>query len=531
MNLVFDKNTLRVVSLFDNVIMSESDNDVLRSMFPSTFDNISIWSVDAKISQNPVHLSIRLDKYHNPEAIVYKNRPIYVCTEDDKKKILDKRLKEKERFLSGVLPKNLVRSLESGIIKLWLSSPYTLPSTSQSLRTLDHFFEKKILPVSWWGMFTDAGGYANMNRSFVYRLHNYHIFVKTEDVPSINQISQWGQYHIHKLSSLDFRKYKRYPKIYGLGPQAQTNHNGRKIFFTMMETDTLHPTFRDTCNLHADEVWVPSSHNKRVFEESGMKKPIYLMPLGIDETIYSNKTNLENGAIPNEDLFFDILGKPHKEGINSFRFLTLFGWSYRKGIDILIQSFIRAFRGADNVVLLIVSTHVGPEHVLADVSRYCKMVRSSDYPQILFYPHVTPEENMPSIYKMGHAFIHTSRGEGFSLPQIEAAACDLPVISCNNTGMSEYLTDDNAYLIKSFEQEICSPEMHWISPFYHGQMFPKLGEAQIEQAVRHMRHVVNHYSEAKVKGNRLKDLVFDKYTWRTATERVARRIRDIYQEN
>jgi glycosyltransferase involved in cell wall biosynthesis len=259
------------------------------------------------------------------------------------------------------------------------------------------------------------------------------------------------------------------------------------------------------------------------------------MPLGIDELLYGNATG-ELGFVPNPTPFVDLLGPTAGKGIRKFKFLSLFGWSYRKGPDILIRSFVEEFDANDDVALIIVARHSGspgPEHVniiRREAMDYARMVRGSNYPQVVLYPHVIPEQQMPSTYRMGHAFIQTSRGEGFSLPQIEASACGLPVISCNNTGMSEYLDETNAYLVKTDKTEVCNQSMHWITTYYHGQLFPKLGRDQIGQARKHMRFVMENYEQAKKKGKRLRDLVFDKYTWDHASRRVANRIREIYRE-
>lgn len=528
MNLVFDKKSLRVITVFDNTLADSSDT-ILRQMFPDNFKNLSLWNIDENINYNPMQLSVTLDEGKNPELLLYRGEEVYKCSEDEKKKRKERQIEEGKRILATVLPRTLRSSISSDIVKLWINSPYTSPAVAQKLHNFEYFSEKKIMPVWWWGTFINAGGYANMNRSLVFRMHNYHIIPKTEVVPAISQISQTGQYYVQKYSSFDFRRLRNYPRIYGFGPGPHPRHSGRSIFYTMMETETLHPQFRDLCNGYADEIWVPSKHNLKMFQKYGVKKPIHLMPLGIDEVVYGKNPDAPIGVINNPSCFADILGKPSKEGINSFRFMTLFGWSLRKGTDILLKSFVKAFNGSDNVALIIASTHVGPDIVKTDAIKYAKEVRNSDYPQVLFYPHVTPEAQMPSVYRMGHAFIHTSRGEGFSLPQIEAAACGLPVISCNNTGMGEYLTDDNSFMITNDKQQLCLPEMHWISHYYHGQQFPKLGEDQIDQAVNHMHYVINNYNEALVKGKRLKHLVFEKYTWDIAAKRVATRIEEIYE--
>jgi glycosyltransferase involved in cell wall biosynthesis len=494
MNVVFNTKTLKVVSLFDAPPVTKSDQEILRSMFPRDFKNLSLWNISRNIDQIPVGLSVKLDKSGNPESIICRGKVLYSSTSEDKEKIRLKTEKEKDKALPQILPRLLRTSITSDLIKLWINSSFTRPDVVKSLKNLEYFSQDTIIPIEWWGNFIDAGGYGNMNRSFLFRLHNYHILAKADVIATIPQISEMGQYYVRKHAAINYRRLNRYVKICSFGPHAQTRRGAKVVFFTMMETETLHPSFRDMCNGYADEIWVPSSHNKRVFAESGIKKPIYLMPLGIDETVYSNADTVQAKDLSKMNVC-DIIGKPVSQGINSFRFFTLCGWSLRKGTDILIKSFVRAFKGSDDVALIIYSNHVGPEQVRNEAIPFAKTVRGSDYPQILFIPGVTPEKEMSSLYKIGHAFVHTSRGEGFSLTQIEASACGLPVISCNNTGMSEYLRDDNAFLIKTDEVEL-KPEISWISPFYNGQLFPKLGEDQIIQAVNHMRFVVDNYDNA-----------------------------------
>jgi len=523
MNVVFNTKTLKVISLFDSPPpTTRSDQEILQSMFPNDFKNLSLWNISRNIDRIPIGLSVKLDKSGNPESLLYKGKSLYSSTPEDKEKIRLKSEKEKDKILSEILPRTLRSSIGLDVIKLWKQSPYTKPEIVKSLTDLQYFSNEKIFPVSWWGTFVDAGGYGNMNRSIVFRLHNYHLIAKAEILPSLPQISPTGQYYVSKHTTFNFRRLKSYPRIYGFGPHPHPMHPGRTVFFTMMETETLHPSFRDLCNRYSDEVWVPSSHNKKLFEEGGIKKPILLMPLGIDEIIYGNADSAKPKDL-SKMVVCDILGKPHAQGINSFRFFTLFGWSYRKGTDILIKSFVKAFTGKDDVALIIFSNHVGPDAVLRDATKYSKMVRKDDYPQILFLPGVTPELEMPSLYKVGQALIYTSRGEGFGLIPIEAAACGLPVISCNNTGMSEYLRDDNSFMITTKEKEACSPEMHWISGYYHGQLFPRLGEDQINQAVNHMHFVINNYDIAKEKAKKLKEDVWNKYTWDKVAERADRK--------
>jgi len=525
MNIVFNKKTLQVMSLLDSDV-SDSSQNILKSMFPGNFNDLNLWNIHGKINRPPIGLTVKMDVNNNPHSLLFRGKEIYISTREDQEKILKQNERDKEKKIEKILPRNLRAAIGSEIIRLWIDSPYTHADIVKSLRDFNFFSDNRIIPVRWGGTFVDAGGYGNMNRSIIFRLHNYHILAKAEIIPSLPQISSTGQYYIKKHSTLNYRRLGHCIKVYGFGPLSHPKDSSKTIFFTMMETETLHPTFRDLCNQYSDEVWVPSMHNKKLFESGGIRKPIYVMPLGIDEIIYRGTETIAPKNL-NNMVLCDILGKPFSKGINSFRFFTLFGWSFRKGIDVLIKSFVRAFNSKDDVALIIFSNHVGPDIVLRDTLKYASSIRGSDYPQILFIPGVIPEKEMPSLYKIGHAFIHTSRGEGFSLPQIEASACGLPIISCNHTGMSEYLREDNSFVIRTEEKEVWHPEMHWISGYYHGQLFPKLGEDQIKQAVNHMRFVVNHYEEAVNRNKILKKEVFQKYTWDKTAERISYRIKQI----
>ena len=517
MYLFYDRNTLNVQSIVHSNFMKNS-NGFLKNK------NIDVWNINKKFSLNPCFLKIKLDENKEPQGLYYRKKLIYQTSNEEKEQNRIKKNKEKKTSLLSSIPRELRTSLNYNVIKMWSKSPYSLPHISKSLDDFTYFQKEKTMPVSWCGFLLDPGGYGNVSRSIVFRLHNYHIVAKTETLPTPPRISTEGQYAVQKHNSMDFRRVKHYHNVLCSTPHPVTKKtNGKNVFYTMMETETLHPHFRDICNQYADEIWVPSTHNLNVFQKNGVKKPIFLMPLGIDESLYSLPVKRDINSFS----FNDISGRKHQDGINKFRFFTLFGWSFRKGIDVLIKSFVKAFSDEDDVCLIIHSHHVGTNKIIEDVNRFSKGIRSSHFPQILFISGAIEEKDMPSLYNIGDAFLSFSRAEGFNLPPIEAAACGLPVIACNNTGTGEYLRDNNSFMITNTETEICNPEMHWISGFYHGQMFPKLGEEQIEQAVKHMHYVVNNYADAKIKAKRLKSLVYEKYTWEKATERVAKRLKEI----
>jgi len=305
------------------------------------------------------------------------------------------------------------------------------------------------------------------------------------------------------------------------------------IFYTMMETETLHPDFAKRCNQNADAIFVPTHWNKKVFEKGGIKCPIHVMPLGIDGELYRKGIDM-----PSKKLDCTVFPKPKtamqaKEAENGseFNFITLFGWSYRKGIDVLLQAYLEEFQGNKDVGLIICARFMGgsgPQHkkvVHRDIEKFMSKVPNP--PKIYYYGEGTRIDEMPSIYKNGNCFIWTSRGEGFGLPLMEAGALGIPVISTFNSAMTDYLTEENSYLVQTDEFIHSIPEICSISPFYRQQLFPKLGAPAIEQTRARMREVYENYETAKVKGKVFQEQIFNTYTWDLAAERVFKKLNEM----
>jgi len=60
-----------------------------------------------------------------------------------------------------------------------------------------------------------------------------------------------------------------------------------------------------------------------------------------------------------------------------------------------------------------------------------------------------PIEILNMLYNCSDAVVSTTTGEGFGLSWIEAMATKTPIIMPDNTAMTEFITDDRGYLVKS----------------------------------------------------------------------------------
>jgi glycosyltransferase involved in cell wall biosynthesis len=115
---------------------------------------------------------------------------------------------------------------------------------------------------------------------------------------------------------------------------------------------------------------------------------------------------------------------------------------------------------------------------------------------------------------------------------MEAASSGLPIIASNVTAHTDYLTNDNSFLVEpdGYIQANVNgnlSSMAKLCHFYVGQTFPDFSNTGVEQTRRHMRFIFENYKEAKEKAEKLRKLIIGNYTWEMAIDRVYRRLREI----
>ncbi len=177
---------------------------------------------------------------------------------------------------------------------------------------------------------------------------------------------------------------------------------------------------------------VPCELNRQMFRNGGVTIPIYVVPYGVD-------TQLFNPEGPAREL---------GRGEGDYVFLSVFGWSARKGPDILIQAFLREFT-ADDHVRLVIKTHDGSLLNLPRdwYERVAAGVPSPRPPRVeILTEDLTPEE-IAMLYRSADCYVMPSRGEAIGLPYLESMASGLPVIATGWGGQIEFLGPESGYLV------------------------------------------------------------------------------------
>ena len=385
---------------------------------------------------------------------------------------------------------------------------------------------KRLKDVVWRGSYSDLGGYAGMNREIVFRLATQHGFtVKIEVLPTGPQVDSMTRNMLKALERTTIPNEHSCPLVVGFTPMPIRKAGRRVVFYTMMESQGVHPEFVKRCNESATEVWTPSKFYEQAFKKCGVVRPVHVIPLGVNHRLYhpgAQEPRLRYEEMPS--------GRIVEEIPDGFRFMSLFGWSYRKGTDILCRSFLREFSGSDNAGLVIYSRYMGSsaepqkQYVRDEIRGYYKECGKDTPARIYYCGDEIPIPDLPGCYAAADCFVFCSRGEGFGLPVVESAASGIPVISAYNTALTEFLDDDVAYLVRPEGIAPANDKLTWISEFYRDQDFAVMGDKSVAEFGRLMRHVYSNRKEASDKAEGFSQRVLERFTWDVCAEAVAARL-------
>ncbi len=388
----------------------------------------------------------------------------------------------------------------------------------------EEFIELPSLPritdeieVKIHGIFYDAGGYGKVNRNLATKLNSMGFKIKVEPKRGQNQLQEEELEPIVKLTKNKISRH--HILIDSLIPSFADFSSGKyKILYTTIESYSVPDQFVECCQ-HYNEIWVTSEWSSTVLRKY-IDQPIYTVVTGVDPSHYT-----ETGPR------FDF--RPNVKG---FVFVSVFGWNYRKGYDVLLKAYFDEFSSDDNVSLLIMSRYQSGQSkfhrnkIKNDIDLIMDDFPNKDLPHVVRYSRVVPEKDMPKIYRAANCFVLPTRGEGGGLPPLEASMCGLPVIMTNCSGQQGYLREDNSYMLEIDSlQTVQRGQMHL--HYWDGQQFPALTSQGVHNSLRkYMRSVVDNYKEAKRKNKKLQKMILENFTWNHTAKSASERLREIHNQ-
>lgn len=166
--------------------------------------------------------------------------------------------------------------------------------------------------------------------------------------------------------------------------------------------------------------------------DSGVRLPIRVMGCGPDLSAYAPLGAARAGA--------SAVRRPTKAA--PFVFLHVSSCFPRKGVDVLLAAYARAFRRGDPV-RLVIKGFPNPHN---DVREQIEHLRRMDpnAPEIVIINRDLSVTSLVELYREADSMVLPSRGEGFNLPAAEALAGGLPLIVTAYSGQTDFAGPDVA---------------------------------------------------------------------------------------
>lgn len=195
------------------------------------------------------------------------------------------------------------------------------------------------------------------------------------------------------------------------------HYQGTNIQWAVFESTRVPPTVMGTM-LAADQVWVPSAWGRDTLIANGAApEQCHVVPEGVNPEQYYPAAVQISSPI----LSYLITGK----------------YELRKSIIETVFAFHQEFGNDPDVELVVKTNHfVNQEAKYNELATWVESMGMTNV-RVLWGPISEPD--MIDLYQQSHVFVLPSKGEGWGLPLIEAAAVGLPIITTMYSGQTEFL--------------------------------------------------------------------------------------------
>lgn len=204
-----------------------------------------------------------------------------------------------------------------------------------------------------------------------------------------------------------------------------------------VETDRCNPGWVACCN-KMTMVVVPSNHSKKSLLASGeIRVPLHVIPEAYSPAIAEkNVTKIDDMefSTPFNFLIFGQLTGNNPE-------------NERKNIFYTVKWICETFKNDKDVGIVIKTnsgrnTHVDMKIVTQTFETLLREVRRGPYPKLNILHGDMSDNEVSSLYRHPSikALVSLTKGEGYGLPILEAAAAGLPVIATNWSGHTDFLS-------------------------------------------------------------------------------------------
>jgi len=268
---------------------------------------------------------------------------------------------------------------------------------------------------------------------------------------------------------------------------------GELIAYSFFELDKMNAIKRHNLS-QCDKVAVTSEWAKQIVETEVNGANVYVAPLGVDtSTFYPQEQTADN---------------------NKFVVFNCGKWELRKGHDIILECFQKAFPDNQDVELWMACHNpIAPEEYNTKWSSFYQQ----DF-RVRLLPRVGTHQELASLMNIVSCGFFPSRAEGWNLELLEMMSCGKHVIATNVTAHTEFCNSDNCMLI-----DLEDMEMAFDGQFFNGQGdWYSIEDKHIDQLAEYMKNVHKLKQENKLGQNEEGIKTAKEFTWAKSAEKIVK---------
>ncbi len=372
------------------------------------------------------------------------------------------------------------------------------------------------MKVNYISACLDSSGYAEAARNNIGALAESGVNVHVNPVSFENFKSDLGmlgqkcQALIRRDSDAPIQIVHTTPNIFHRFFRADRYNIG----YTTWETTTLPKDWVTNINM-MDEIWVPCKHNVDAFKNSGVTRPIFVMPHTFNIPLMeSEKIDISLQNVEKDD----------------FVFYSVFQWTIRKNPLDILKAYLTEFKSHEKVCLVLKTYIVNPndaaerDKLKASIQEVKERLYLEQYPKMVLITSLLSKPQVFQLHRTGHCYLSFHKNEGFGIPLAEAMMVGNPVIATDYGGTKDFVSAENAYPIPYQETPVYG--MPW--PTYKGDQV--WADINVMEARKAMRRVFENREEGKIKGIAGKKLITDQYSWGVIGQLMKNRLETICKE-
>ncbi len=293
-------------------------------------------------------------------------------------------------------------------------------------------------------------------------------------------------------------------------PNFEPPTSGRWVLAQPWEYGSLPQNWVDAFRDSVDDVWCFSRYVQGSYLRAGFDPfRTAVIPHGIDPDVFRPDV--------------DSLPLTTKK---TFKILYLGGTLHRKGADIALEAYLRAFSSCDDVTLVVKDMGTNTFYRGQTIGeKIIDAARDPTRPEILYLDRHFQEGELVRLYNACDVLLAPYRGEGFALPVLEAMACGLHVIVTSGGATDDYVDGSCGTRIpsdKSISTDRLRDGTKCVAPIF-------LRVADVHEVVRSLRWAYDYRHLGAELGQVATKRARHEWTWDQGVDRAIVRFEELLQ--